>query len=472
MNKLRKSKTKQTGISKIVLVLGLMLVIGAVVFLTAGEDLKKAATLKSMEVIGNIAVRSMPDDAAGGFHKIPIEVKELAEGVYQATGIANSHMIVTDAGNVMFDTGIAIQAAQQLRLLKEKSEGPISHIVLSHSHADHIGGTQFWQEENTDVVVHREFVEEQRYLTSLEDYQWQRNRVLFPWMPETPATNPLLAYGGIEPTVLVDEDDYHFTQGGVEFQVLSTPGAEGSDNMCLWLPGEKILFTGDTLGPLFPQFPNIFTMRGEKVRKPIEYIHSLNKLIALNADMLVPSHHSPVTGRDNIRAALTKIRDAVQYVHDETLRGMNTGKTLYELMEEIKLPQELALTEEHGKVSWAVKSIWEYYMGWFHFDSTTELYAVPARDVYAEVAALAGSESLMASALTHAAEQRPEKALHFIEIILAQDPTHRGALETRLAVLQSMLDRAKADNGGNNYEKDYLRRRIAITEESLAAAGI
>ena len=116
-------------------------------------------------------------------------------------------------------------------------------------------------------------------------------------MPESPATNPLLAYGGIEPTILVDEGDYHFTQGGVEFPVLSTPGAEGSDNMCLWLPGKKVLFTGDTLGPLFPQFPNIFTMRGEKVRKPIEYIHSLNKMIALNAEMLVPSHHSPVTGR-------------------------------------------------------------------------------------------------------------------------------------------------------------------------------
>ena len=38
-------------------------------------------------------------------------------------------------------------------------------------------------------------------------------------------------------------------------------------------------------------------MRGEKVRKPIEYINSLNKLIALDIEMLVPSHHSPVTGK-------------------------------------------------------------------------------------------------------------------------------------------------------------------------------
>jgi alkyl sulfatase BDS1-like metallo-beta-lactamase superfamily hydrolase len=462
------SQHRQQGISKVAILLGLIVVCVGAYLLLGGAEIKKAATLKSMEVLGNIAVRSMPDDAAGGFHKIPIEVKQLSDGIYQATGIANTHMIVTSDGNVLFDTGIGIQAAKQLRLLQEKSSAPVSHIILSHSHADHIGGTQFWQEDDTEIVAHREFVEEQRYLESLENYQWGRNRVLFTWMPETPATNPLLAYGGIEPTVLVDERDYHFTRGGVDFQVLSTPGAEGSDNISLWLPQKKILFTGDTLGPLFPQFPNLFTMRGEKVRKPVEYIHSLDKLIALNAEILVPSHHTPIIGRDNIRAGLEKIRGAVQYVHDATIKGMNEGKTVHQLMAEIKLPPELALTEEHGKVSWGVKTIWEYYMGWFHFESTTELYAVPAREIYGELAAMAGNENLLASALNHMQQSQPEKALHFLEIILAENPDHRAALETRLSLLQYMLERAVADNGGNNYEKDYLRRRIAITEETLA----
>jgi len=123
---------KQSGISKVVLLLGLVIVIAGVYFMMGGEDLKKAATLRSAELIGNIAVRSMPDDAAGGFHKIPLEVRQLSDNVYQATGIANSHMIVTDDGNVLFDAGISIQAAKQLRLMKEKSDAPVSHIILSH----------------------------------------------------------------------------------------------------------------------------------------------------------------------------------------------------------------------------------------------------------------------------------------------------------------------------------------------------
>lgn len=459
---------KQSGIGKVGVVVIVAIVAVGLWLLIGGEELKKAATLKTMAVVGNIALRNMPDDVAGGFHKIPIEVRELADNIYQASGIANTHMIVTPEGNVLFDAGISIQAAQQLQLLKEKSDAPVKYIILSHSHADHIGGTQFWREDDTEVVVHREFGEEQRYLLELQPYLWSRNRTLFPWMPEEPATLPLLAYAKIATTVKVDENDYRFSLGGTDFEVLSTPGAEGADNISLWLPQEKILFTGDTLGPLFPQFPNVFTMRGEKIRKPIEYINSLNKMIALNAEMLVPSHHTAVTGVENIRASLTKIRDATQYVHDETIKGMNEGKTMYQLMEEIQLPAELDLTQEHGKVSWAVRSIWEYYATWFHFDSTTELYTTPVSEVYAELAGMAGSDALIAKARLHQQNNEPVKTLHMLEVVLAAEPANREALSTRLETLQALLQQAKAGDG-NNYEKDYLRRRITITEEALAA---
>ena len=73
---------------------------------------------------------------------------------------------------------------------------------------------------------------------------------------------------------------------------------------------------------------------------------------------------------------MIKIREAVDFVHSATVAGMNAGKSLSELMVEIRLP-ERSTSETHGKVSWAVKSIWEYYATWFHFDRTSELYATP-----------------------------------------------------------------------------------------------
>ena len=444
-----------------------LLITGTLLTSCDGTELKRSLETKAAEVIGNIATRNMPDDAAGGFHKIPIEVKQIADNVYQATGIANTHLVKTSEGDVLFDSGISIQAAQQLKLLKEKSTDPLKYIILSHSHADHIGGVKFWKDSQTEVIAHREFAEEQRYLTELEPYFWQRNRILFPWMPEQPNTLSLLRYGGVEPDILVDERDYSFQLGGVDFEVLATPGAEGADNISLWLPQQKILFSGDFFGPLFPQFPNIFTMRGEKVRKPVEYIASLNKLIALQPEILVPSHHGHITGKDNIQAALIKMRDAVEFVHNATIDGMNAGKTVYQLMDEIKLPEHLQLTQEHGKVSWAVKSIWEYYATWFHFESPTELYSVPVRDVYPELSELIGTETLVAKAQQHFVNGEPLQAIHLLEIALSNPlSSAKPALQLRLAIYESMLE--AAIEGGNNYEKDYLRRLIIITKKELA----
>ena len=435
-----------------------------------GEDssLKKAAELKAVEMIGKVATGSMPEDMAGGFHKIPIEVVTIADGVHQVMGIGNAHVIATPEGNVMFDTGISIQAAEQIKKMKAVEDGPISHIILSHSHADHVGGTRFWREPDTEIIAHREFEEEQRYLTELEPYLHHRNRTVFPWMPEEPTEIEMLRYGGIEPTITVTEEDYRFEHGGVQFDVLSTPGAEGADNICLWLPEKKILFTGDTLGPNFPQFPNVFTMRGEKVRKPIEYIHTLDKLIALDAEILVPSHREHIVGKEAIRASLTLIRDAVQYVHDEVVAGMNAGKTVHELMSEIELPAHLELTQEHGRVSWAVKSIWEYYATWFHFDTPTELYPVPARDIYSDLAEMAGVDALLDKARDHLARHQPVHALHFVEVVLEKEPDNRAALETSIEVYEMILEDA-INISKNNYEKDYMRTLIDRTRERLAA---
>ena len=452
-----------------------LVAIGAGVLLVS-DDARRAAELRVAEAAGDAAAAYLAENASGGhaadFIKIPIEVRKLHDIVYQARGVANTQVVATDAGHVVFDTGLATQAAKQRRLLGEAlPPGPITHVVLSHSHQDHVGGTRWWQEEGTEIVAHREYPEEQRYLKALEPYLFQRNRTLFPWMPESPPQSGPFVYGDVVPTRLVDDHEpYRFEQGGVEFVVLGTPGAEGADNICLWLPQHKILFSGDFFGPNFPQFPNVFTMRGEKVRKPMEYIESLEKIIALEPEMIVPSHQDPVSGAAEIRADLVKMRDAVKHVHDAVIAGMNAGKTVHQLMEEITLPPELALTQIHGRVSWAVKSIWEYYATWFHFDTTTELYTVPASAVHAEIADLAGVEPLVERAVVHVEGDDSLRALHLLEIALAREPSHRKGLETRRAALQQLLARAEATTQ-NSYEMDWLKYRIRATDEALDATS-
>lgn len=447
------------------------------IVLFASDDARRATQLRTAELAGDLATRVVSARSADGggnaadFIKIPIEVRKLTENVFQARGVANTQVIATSDGHVVFDTGLPTQAAKQRRLLSELlPEGPITHVILSHSHQDHIGGTRYWAEDETEIVAHRAFAEEHRYLLDLQDYLWSRNRMLFPFMPESPPKTGPFAYGGIEPTLVVDEGlPLRFEQGGVRFEVLSTPGAEGLDNICLWLPDEKILFSGDTFGPNFPQFPNVFTMRGEKVRKPIEYIASLEELIALEIEMIIPSHQDPILGREQIRADLIRMRDAVRYVHDKTIAGMNAGRSVHELMAAIELPPELALPQIHGRVSWAVKSIWEYYATWFHFDSTTELYAVPVSSIQPELAKLAGVDAITDLAALHLRAGESLEALHLLEVALAGAPGHSRALEIRLAALEGLLEQAEATYQ-NSYEMDWLKYRIRTTRESLDAA--
>lgn len=469
------TKRKQSGAIGTVIIFCIAVVCAGALWIYFDEDvarkLKQEAEIQSMAVIGDVATKRLASASGEGTHgaavdliKRPIEVREVAENIHYATGVGNTIMITTSEGVVLFDTGLVIQSANQLQILKDTvSDADVRYIILSHSHADHIGGTRFWMDEGTDIIAHQNFEEEQRYLSELQPYQYGRNRTLFPWMPawEDRPDIALMRYGGIVPTITVDDwETYAFTLGGIEFQVIGAPGAEGADNAVLWLPQQKVLISGDFFGPQFPQFPNIFTMRGEKVRKPVEYIKSLDRLIALNPDVILPSHLDPTIGAEKIRKGMQRIRDAVQYVHDETIAGMNAGKTVNQLMKEIKLPPNLELVQNHGRVDWAVKSIWEYYMGWFRFESTTELYPIPAQDVYADLAQIAGNENLIALANNYLIQGEPVKTLHITEIALAGDPQNASALALRDQALVELLERA--ENGlRNDYEIYWLKSQLA-----------
>ena len=426
--------------------------------LAVGGAAGKAAVSAMGELTSNANSRGL---AAAELITLPIEVDEVAPGIFRASGVGNTYVITTSAGNVVFDTGLVIQAAEQ----REKLQALVGlsapkKIIVSHSHADHVGGVRFWDDGSAELVAHEEFLEEQRYLTELDPYLHQRNRVLFPWLPEKPARIPGMNFRGLTPGVLVDNDEpYRFSLGGRDFEVLAVPGAEGADNLVLWLPQDRILLSGDFFGPQFPQFPNIFTMRGEKTRKPIEYIASLEQIIALKPTMVLPSHLSPATG-DAVLSDIERIRDAVRFVHDATIAGMNNGKTVGQLMREVQLPPELALSQTHGKVSWAVKSIWEYYATWFHFDRTSELYATDQSEVLADLADSLDVESALDTADNYLAAQDFEKALLLSELLEGSTEHTERRVGLRRQSLNGLLDRARS-NEHNDYEIYWLEAELS-----------
>ena len=172
--------------------------------------------------------------AAAELITLPIEVDEVAPGVFRASGVGNTFVITTSEGNVIFDTGLVIQASEQIRKLKAVlGEFEPAKIVLSHSHADHVGGTRLWSGETTELIAHEEFEEEQRYLTELNPYLHQRNRTCFLGSPRRP--HP--ARHGLSrliPDIRVDNDiPYTFTLGVVVSRSTRHPAPRGRQRSAL-----------------------------------------------------------------------------------------------------------------------------------------------------------------------------------------------------------------------------------------------
>jgi alkyl sulfatase BDS1-like metallo-beta-lactamase superfamily hydrolase len=216
--------------------------------------------------------------------------------------------------------------------------------------------------------------------------------------------------------------------------------------------------------------PNLYTVRGEKLRDPIGYVHALDRVIELEPKLLLPAHFDPIEGKAYIVKTLEVTRDGVQYVYDETVKGMNAGKSVYELMQTIELPPELEISQGHGKVSWNVRAIWELLAGWFYYEDIADLYAVPSRVIYPDLVELAGGTGPIVARAQKWFEQGEElKALRLLDVAKASGPESPQALALRLAIFERMLERSESTTD-NMSETGILRASVKQTRAALAAA--
>ena len=410
----------------------------------------------------------------GGFDILPAsmpEARRVRDGVYVSEGLSNSYLVVTSEGRVVVNTGMGFEAPVHRRNFDAVDGGPVRYVLLTQGHVDHVGGVDLFVEPGTEVVAQANNPAHQEDDARIAQFRAARSSFAF-----AEAISRSLRYihentGGAispqskpEPTIRF-EDDYAFELGGLRFELLATPGGETTDSMVIWLPERRICFAGNLFSALFGHFPNLVTIRGDRYRDPLRFIASLDRVLALEPELLLVGHHQPVEGRELIRSELSRLRGAVLHVHDATVRGMNEGADVYSLMRDIELPPELEVGEGYGKVSWSVRAIWENYAGWFHHRSTTELYATPPSSVHPDLVELAGG----ADAVARRAQERLEEgaaveALHLCEVALAADAKHRGALEVSRAAHERLDTESE-----NFWLSRWLRKQTAELRERLGS---
>jgi len=394
------------------------------------------------------------------------KVVKINDSIYMVPTTGNVYMVTTPAGNVIIDTAISDFAAEAKKLLAAENREPVKYIILTHGHADHIGGIPLWKEPGIEIIAQRNYVEFVNYVTRLEGFFAPRNAAAF--NRPTKEVGPWAGnYGAkIDPTILFDQE-YKFMLGGVEFQLFSTPG-ETPDHLTLWIPAYRAAFIGDNYAGIgIPEpmsFPNIYAIRGTKPRWALDWINSIDKVLALKPEVVLNGHGDPIFGNQEVTRRLTRYRDAIQYVHDAVVKGMNSGKDVFTLMQEIRLPPSFNLSESFGKVSWSVRGIYDGYAGWFDMNPST-MYEVPPSSVYPDlVRAAGGPDPLVRLALEKLEAGKPVEALHLTDVVLAYDQENSGALGARLKALDYLRERCE-----NYVEAGWLEYGITKTKEKLAS---
>ncbi|MEV0672427.1 MBL fold metallo-hydrolase [Mycobacterium sp. NPDC050441] len=386
--------------------------------------------------------------------------QQIAPGLWCSPGLSNSYLLTTDDGRVIINTGMGFEGPVHRANFDAVDSSPVRYIIFTQGHVDHVGGLDSVRDPDTQVVAQANWTTWRDDNDRLIPYRASRSAFAFSdklatgiqAIQQRLGTKRLAAQS--MPTVDIDFDETLAVEvGGRRIELISVPGGETTDSLVVWLPDERICLCGNTFGPIFGHIPNLVTMRGDRYRDALTAIASVEKVRALQPELLVTGHFEPIAGAERIDAELTRLRGAIQYIHDETVAGMNAGKDVGTLMREITLPAEFEVGQGYGKVAWDVRAIWENYSGWFHHRSTTELYPVGLDTVTADIVELAGAEAIVGRARAHLEADRPLHAIHLAELV---GPDHPGARD----VLRQAHERLLADST-NFWETAWLKNTLS-----------
>lgn len=398
------------------------------------------------------------------------QVIQVAENVYTAVGfsVSNVSMIVGDDGVIIIDTGMMVGDANRIMAeFRKLTDKPVKAIIFTHSHGDHTGGSAaFIGNERPQIWAHKNFGSEAEPLVA-GGVTFQRVRGArqagFKLPPEQRINNGIAPVryprrGGqafasgdaTRPTHFLEDERTTIKVAGVELELVSSPG-ETNDQLFVWDPTGKVLFAGDNF---YRSFPNLYAIRGTPNRSVRLWAESLGKLADNDAAALVGGHTRPILGASKVKQVLKDYHDAVQFIHDKTVEGMNKGMTPDELVEYVQLPENLAskdyLQPFYGHPEWGVRSVFNGYLGWFD-GNPTNLFRLSPKSEAERVAKLAGgTDKLLASAHDALAADDNQWAAQLADHLLAIEPGNPTAMQIKADAL-TRLARNMVNATARNY---------------------
>lgn len=391
-----------------------------------------------------------------------------------AEDVSNVGMIMGEDGLIIIDTGMipdcASRTLEKFREIAPLDKYPVKAVIYTHGHGDHTGGSPVFcsEGEKPEIWARDNFgsetapFERAGLMPLFKARGARQGGFLLP--PEKRICNGIapIRYpnaggaifsgktGAVLPDHFFSGDSTELTIAGVSLWLFATP-SETEDALSVWFPAENVLFCGDDL---YRSFPNVYPVRGVGKRDIPAWCSSLKLMDALHPEVLAPGHSDPFFGRENVHEALTRYREALEYVYQKTIEGMNAGKTPDELAEEVRLPEHLAeldyLKELYGNVSWTVRNIFTSSVGWFdgnplHLDSTF----TPLEEARCMLTLAGGEDALLRKAEAALEQGNAAWAVRLADHLLALRPEKKEFLLLKADALEAMAETMLTATGRN-----------------------
>ncbi|MFN5602540.1 MAG: alkyl sulfatase dimerization domain-containing protein [Acidimicrobiaceae bacterium] len=348
---------------------------------------------------------------------IKAEFYEVRAGVWclVGNGLSNQTFIDAPEGIIAVDTGESIEEMREaLRRLREVTDAPIAAVIYTHFH--YVEGTKAILEEGnhaTPLPIYghekiafnkartlgeispaysRGLVEQFAIVMPLDGPDatvnvglgfFYKNPAHAPYTPgHIPVTEELGDHGSL-------------TIAGLPVQYQYSP-SDSDDSINFYFPSIGTCIHNSVWPVLF----NVFAIRGEEYRDPRILIPGIDNIIKWAPEYLVATHGPALTGKDNIREKSTRYRDSIQFMWDQTVRGINKGWTADEIASRITLPElydvDYLTSERYGVTEHHLRQIFMGLRGWFDGNEEKLFPEVPESRYEKLIAGFGGRQTVRA----------------------------------------------------------------------------